>query len=77
MENSSQLLVQELRELGLGERAYLGRRGLAVLEHHERGDAAHAVLERELAVLAMCGLLSMGNESHSLIILTLSSSENS
>src|ERR1700688_1328263 len=40
-----------LRELGLGQRPYLGGGDLAVLEQNQRRDATHAVFHRRLRVL--------------------------
>src|SRR5687768_9214612 len=48
---SGELLVDESGELGLAHRADLGRGQLAVLEQHQRGDAADAELGGDVAVL--------------------------
>ena len=47
---SGQLLVDESHELGLAQCADLGGRELAVLEQHQRGNAADAELGRDFAV---------------------------
>ena len=45
------MAVEEGRQLGLREGADLGRRELAVLEQHQRRNAANAELGRDVAVL--------------------------
>src|SRR3546814_9155132 len=42
--------LDQLRQLRLANGANLGRGDLAILEHHQRGDAAHRVLTRRVGV---------------------------
>src|ERR1035441_6023290 len=46
-----QIRVDERRQLRLGDRAYLGRHNLAILEQHECRDAAHVIARGHRLIL--------------------------